>query len=256
MRWVIVDDASTDGTAHVVRKYSAKYEFLKLVSTERKIGRHFGNKVAAFNRGLGEIDGLPFDFIGNLDADISFGPDYFEKILAEFRSNPKLGVAGGMVNSLTRGKFVSQDVALDSVAGAVQMFRRECFDDVGGYTPLPHGGIDSAAEITARMKGWTVQTFPEFQVLEHRRTGSAVSGTLTARMKEGRLYYSLGYSPYFHFMRCLYRAKEQPMFLGSIAELVGFLVAAVRGEKVVLRPDIVRYLRGEQRSKLKLLLQR
>lgn len=254
VKWIVVDDASTDHTAEIIKQYCADYGFLKIVATERMTGRHFGNKATAFNRGLAEAVGVNFDFIANLDADISLEPDYFENILREFDRNPKLGIAGGMVSSLIRGDFVSQNVALDSVAGAVQMFRRECFDDVGGYIPLPDGGIDSAAEITARMKGWTVQTFPQYRVREHRRTGSAGSGTLAARMKEGRLYYSLGYSPCFYLMRCLYRAKEQPMLLGSIAELVGFLTGVVSREGFVLHPDIVRHLRGEQRNKLKLLL--
>lgn len=256
VRWVIVDDASTDRTAEIANHYCSEHDFLKVVRIKRNIGRHFGNKAAAFNRGLAECSDLSVDFIGNLDADISLERTYFEEILKEFDRNANLGLAGGMVYSLMDGEYVSQNVALDSVAGAVQLFRSKCFEAVGGYIPLPYGGIDSAAEIIARMKGWKVQTFPKHRVLEHRRTGSAMSGTLAARMKEGRLYYSLGYSPYFHLLRCFYRAKEPPKIVGSAAEVVGFLIAAISGEGFALDSDVVRHLRSEQRIKLRLILRR
>jgi biofilm PGA synthesis N-glycosyltransferase PgaC len=256
VRWVIVNDGSTDRTSVIVASYCNQNSFMKLLNVERNEGRHFGNKVAAFQRGLTEVGDVDFEFIANLDADISLEPDYFANILNEFNQNPQLGIAGGMVHSCFGSEYLSQNVALDSVAGAVQMFRRACFEQIGGYVSLPHGGIDSAAEIKARTNGWKVQTFPQYRVLEHRRTGSATSRPLRARMKEGRLYYSLGYSPYFHFLRCLYRAKERPIILGSIAELLGYLSAALTKEPVALQPEVVHYLRNEQHGKLKSLLRR
>lgn len=197
LAWVVVNDDSLDDTGRIVERYAAYYGFIRLINLSRSGGRHFGHKVSAFNRGLSEVQGLNYRYIGNLDADISLGKDYFEKILHEFMQDSRLGVAGGMVSSRIGDKFVSQDVALDSVAGAVQLFRRECFEQIGGYTALPLGGIDAAAEIIARMKGWKVQTFPKCGVLEHRRTGSSKAGPLRARVMEGRRLYSLGYGLFF-----------------------------------------------------------
>ena len=37
---------------------------------------------------------LPFEVIGNLDADISFERDYFEFLMGKFSEFPGLGVAG------------------------------------------------------------------------------------------------------------------------------------------------------------------
>ena len=254
LKWVIVNDASTDRTREIVEHYALKHGFIQLVNVERSAGRHFGNKVRAFNQGLMEVRGLRFDYIGNLDADISFEPTYFEGILNEFAQNAKLGIAGGMIHSRLGEEYVSQEVALDSVAGAVQLFRRMCFEQVGGYMMLPYGGIDTAAEVTARMKGWTVLTFPQFRVLEHRRTGSASARPLAARVKEGRRMQSLGYGALFYFLRCLYRAKEHPKVVGSCAAFWGFLASKLSGEPVALPPDAVRYLRAEHRAKLKRLL--
>ena len=218
---------------------------------EREEGRHFGNKVHAFNEGLARMKDLDFAFVGNLDADITLEASYFAKLLGEFEADPKLGLAGGMVHTTVNGQFVSQEVALDSVAGAVQLFRRRCFEQIGGYRPLPNGGIDAAAEIAARMNGWTTRTFAELPVREHRLTGSTTSSSpLASRIKEGKRMYSLGYGLLFFGLRCLYRCFEQPAFVGSFAALYGYLRSAISRAPRDMSQEEVRFLRSEQRSKL------
>jgi poly-beta-1,6-N-acetyl-D-glucosamine synthase len=251
MKWVVVNDASGDRTREIIERFAREHSFIELVNLDRAAGRHFGNKVRAFNAGFERVANLDYDFIGNLDADISFGPVYFENILRQFEIDPKLGLAGGMVHSCVEGQYESQEVALDSVAGAVQLFRRKCFEQVGGYRPLPNGGIDAAAEIAARMHGWGTRTFAEFQVLEHRRTGSATARPLAARVKEGRRMHSLGYSLLFFLFRCLYRSVKKPVILGSGAALYGYLASALARSPLALPPEVVRFLRNEQYGKLK-----
>jgi glycosyltransferase involved in cell wall biosynthesis len=251
LKWVIVDDASTDRTAEIVERFLPQYPFIELLRVQRPAGRDFRNKVRAFNKGMARLRGLEFEFVGNLDADISMEADYYQRILAEFEKNPRLGIAGGMVHSCVDGIFISQEVALDSVAGAVQLFRKCCFEQTGGYTPLPHGGIDAAAEIVARMNGWETRTFPDIAVLEHRRTGSATARPLASRLKEGRRFHSLGYGFLFFAVRCLYRLLDRPRVLGSGAALVGYLDSAINGKPVALPAEVVQFLRGEQRAKLR-----
>ena len=195
--WVVVNDESSDDTGRIVERYASDYRFIRLINLRRSGDRHFAHKVSAFNKGFSEIQSLKYQFIGNLDADISLEKDYFESVLHEFTHDSQLGIAGGMVSSRIGDRFISQNVALDSVAGAVQLFRRECFEQIGGYLALPLGGIDAAAEITARMRGWKVRTIPTIGVLEHRRTGSSKAGPLGARVREGRRLYSLGYGLFF-----------------------------------------------------------
>jgi glycosyltransferase involved in cell wall biosynthesis len=254
LKWVIVNDASTDDTRKVVERHVKEHGFIQLLNVERAAGRHFGNKVRAFNLGAAQVAGLQFDFIGNLDADISFAPDYFEQLLGRFDESSHLGIGGGMVHTLIDGNFVSQEVALDSVAGAVQLFRWKCYEQVGGYRPLPEGGIDAAAEIAARMHSWSTRTFPELRVNEHRLTGSATARPLASRVKEGRRMHSLGYSPLFFLVRCLYRSLERPMVVGSIAALYGYARASLKRNPTALPREMVRFLRSEQHNKLKRLL--
>ncbi len=251
-RWIVVDDASEDNTVEIVERYRRAYpELVELLHVRRPAGRDFRHKIHAFNRGLERASRLDYSFIGNLDADISLEPDYYERVLRCFEENPRLGIAGGMVETHIDGSFISQDVARDSVAGAVQLFRRECFEDVGGYKPLPLGGVDAAAEITARMKGWEVRTYDELRVLEHRRTGSMGANPIGARFREGVRLYSLGYGFLFFLARCCRRSAERPYVIGSIAALYGYVTAALRGGAPVLGPDVVRFLRLEQRGKMR-----
>lgn len=253
LKWVIVNDASTDQTREIVESHARQHNFIELVNVQRAAGRHFGNKVRAFNTGLERVKNLNFDFIGNLDADISFAPDYFSSLLKQFEADPKLGLAGGMVHTSMGGSFVSQNVALDSVAGAVQLFRRKCFEQVGSYLPLPNGGEDSVSEVVARMNHWKTRTFTEYQVHEHRLTGSATAHPLMARSREGARMYSLGYSSIFFLARCIYRFREKPILLGSCAACYGFFKEAVLWKDKAVTKGFVRFLRAEQCIKLKRL---
>ena len=251
MQWIIVNDASTDGTEEVIRRYSSQHDFITLVNHKRRGDRDFGGKVRAFNQGLTMLQDLDYQFIGNVDADVSFDESYFKNILGKFQSNQRLGIGGGIIYTKIENKFVTHDETLDSVGGAVQLFRRECFESVGGYIPLQNGGIDAAAEITAKMKGWEVRKFPEYPVYEHRRTGTASARPLTAKIREGRRFYSLGYGTLFYVLRCVYRMTDRPVILGSLAALLGFFQSMIRRTPVVLSPEAVSFLRSEQRKKLK-----
>src|SRR3989442_7079497 len=94
LKWVIVSDGSTDGTDDLVRKRAVDHAWIELVRTPERKERDFAGKVNAFNAGYARLKGLEYDIIGNLDADVSFEPDYIECLLGKFVENPRLGVAG------------------------------------------------------------------------------------------------------------------------------------------------------------------
>jgi glycosyltransferase involved in cell wall biosynthesis len=251
LKWVIVNDASTDHTGEIVETYVRNHDFIKLVNRTREAGRDFGKKVYAFNCGLEKIRDLSYDFIGNLDADITFESLYFKNILEEFDADPKLGLSGGIVYTKFRKEFVTYDNTLDSVGGKVQIFRRQCFEEIGGYLPLKFGGIDAAAEILTRMKGWSVRKSFANRAFEHRRTGFADGRLLKTMLRDGRKFYSLGYAPLFYLFRCIYRLKDYPLLFGSVVSLTGYLWSMMRRDPVVLPVEVVQSLRHEQRMKLK-----
>ena len=85
-------------------------------------------------------------------------------------------------------------------------------------------------------------------------TGSATARPLASRAKEGKRLHSLGYSPLFFCIRCLYRIMEKPAVVGSGAALYGYFTNALSRNPWAVSPEEVRFLRKEQRGKLKRLL--
>ena len=250
LRWVIVDDGSEDRTFDIANSAARKYEFVQVVSSRREGTRNFGSKVAAFNAGLEQLRDLAYDFIGNLDADVSFTPHYYEQVLNQFQKEPQLGLAGGIIEELIGDRYVCQRISRDSVAGAVQFFRRDCFEAIGGYIPMKSGGIDAAAEISARMRGWQVRTFPELCVRHHRRVATGRRSLLSTRFHEGITNYVLGYHPAFQVVRSAYRILDRPFITGGVLMLAGYGWAWARQYERLLPRQAVLQLRSEQMARL------
>jgi glycosyltransferase involved in cell wall biosynthesis len=251
-RWVIVDDGSTDRTAQIVEGYASRYQWIELFRMPQRIDRSFAGKVHAFNAGLERARSLEFDVIGNLDADLSFDPDYLEFLIGKFAEDPRLGVAG---TPFTEDD--GYDTARDSfegenhVAGGCQLFRRQCFEEVGGYIPNRAGGIDWIAVTTARMKGWKVRSFSEKRFHHYRTLGTAGKGPLRALFSYGEKDYFLGGSPMWELFRVTYRMTKKPVLLGGIALLWGYVWAALRRVNRVVSPELIRFHRHEQMKKLR-----
>lgn len=252
-KWVIVSDGSTDKTDEIVNKYVSKYNFIELIRKENDENRNFGSKARAISIAYNVLKELDFGFIGNLDADVSFDANYYEKILSEFDTNPRLGIAGGIRYDLNNGKFNKLECAPDSVGGPFQLFRRECYEGIGGYIPSKFGGIDAIAEITARMNGWEVKMFPQYQILHYRATGTAINNVFKQKFKVGLKFYSLGYHPIFQLMRLYKTIKLKPFFLGSLMTLFGYLWGAIRRFPRPVSKEFIKYLRSEQLKKMKSL---
>ncbi len=159
LKWIIVSDGSTDGTDEIVRQYANEHSWIELVRMPERRERHFAGKVHAFNAGYTRVKDLAFEVIGNLDADVSFDDkDYFLFLMNKFAEDPRLGV-GGTPYQQENSTYDYRFVNIEDVSGACQLFRRECFEEIGGYLPLKGGGVDHVAFLTARMKGWQTRTF-------------------------------------------------------------------------------------------------
>lgn len=254
-KWVIVNDSSTDNTEKIIQNYLKKHDFIQIVSIHNSGKRNFNSKVEAFNAGFEQIKNISYDFIGNLDADISLNPDYFECILNKFERKPKMGLAGGIILELQGLQFRRLNYYLGSVSGAVQLFRRRCFEEIGGYLPLKYGGIDTVAEVMARMKGWEVKTFPELEVLHHRRIGySGANNILGIYFHWGVRNYSIGYHPIFFVMKCLFNmVRNKPYILSGISMALGFFWFSIRKVNKTVPDEFVKYFQYEQIQRLRLL---
>lgn len=249
-KWVIVSDASTDRTDEIVRYYSNAYDFIHLLRITEEHPRHFAAQVHAINLGCKYLRNRDYRFIANLDADVSFEPTYYERLLARFDNDPTLGVGGGFIYEKRGKRFQSRRLnSQRSVAHAVQMFRRECFESIGGYLALPYGGPDWHALVNAQLHGWRVAAFPDLHVVHYRSTGSA-DKILHHWFRQGRMDYSMGCGPLFEMVRLGRRIPSKPYLLGSLIRLAGFLYGYCQREPRPVSPEFIKFLRRDEHNRL------
>lgn len=251
LKWVIISDRSTDRTDEIVKQYMSKHDFIELLRRESNDDRNFGAKVHAIRAGIKRLQALKYDFIGNVDADVSFNPDYHERLLYKFHQNPSLGIGGGKVYDYDNGTFKKQLSSLKSVAGPIQFFRKECYEQIGGYVIAKEGLEDAIAEVSARMNGWQTETFPELIVLHHRKTGSEGVSILRSACRQGKLEYLFGYHFLFHIARSLLRILQKPIIIGSLLRTSSYFYYNFKKPKRIVSKDFVNFLRNEEMKKLK-----
>jgi poly-beta-1,6-N-acetyl-D-glucosamine synthase len=256
LKWIVVSDSSTDATDSIVRGYAAKYPFIELLSLEKAHKRNFGAQVNAIEAGCLRLVRLEYEFIGNLDADVSFNPDYFAGLLERFERDPQLGLAGGAIAEEHNGVFrARKHNSIDSVAHAVQLFRRDCFEAIGGYVPLKYGGPDWHAALVARMKGWRVRSFSDLTVCHHRPTGTAETWQRDY-FRQGCMDFSLGSHPIFEIFKCLERVGDKPQVAGALVRLAGFVWCYLTGQTREISIEVQEFLRKEQMSRVRSLYTR
>jgi len=259
-RWIIVSDGSTDGTDDAVRPCAQANPWIELVRMPEHRDRQFAAKAHAFNAGYSRLARIDYDVVGNLDADITFEPDYFEFLLGKFEQNPRLGVAGTpFVEDAARREhhsYAHRFAQLEHVSGACQLFRRECFDEVGGYVPIKGGAIDWIAVTTARMKGWETRTFPEKVCFHHRKLGTGTDNPLMVKYRYGQKAYYVGGHPLWELMRGVFQMRQKPYVCGGVYFIAGYLAAAATRMHRPVTPELIAFHRAEQMARLRRLLKR
>jgi glycosyltransferase involved in cell wall biosynthesis len=250
LKWVIVSDGSSDQTDELVRKYLKEHQWIELLRMPERAQRHFAGKVHAFKAGYERLKDTKVEIIGNLDADVSFEPRHFEFLIGRMSENPQIGVAGAPFREGTF-QYDYRFSNIENVWGGCQLFRRECYEAIGGYMPLKGGCIDHVAILSARMIGWQTRTFTEMVCVHHRQMGTAMQGVLKARFKIGVKDYTVGNHPLWELARTIYQMKSSPFAIGGLALGLGYAWSLIRRAEVPLSPDLVAFVRREQLNRLK-----
>jgi hypothetical protein len=140
------------------------------------------------------------------------------------------------------------------VSGACQIFRKKCFENIGGYIPIKGGGIDWVAVTTARMKGWKTKTFNEKSFIHHRVMGTANRGLLNTRFQYGQKDYYLGGHPLWEIFRGMYQMTKKPFVLGGLNLIAGYFYSSLLRIERPVSPELICFHRKEQMQRLKKII--
>ncbi len=246
VKWIIVNDRSTDRTGEIINKYESKHSWIKGIETKANSPRKMGGQVALMH-GLDSINVNDYDYFIRMDGDVTFEKDFFEKIFKRFEENQKLGIASGVCYVQENGKLVEEKNPHFHTRGPLKIYRKECYNEIGGLDP--NEGWDTIDEVKANMLGWKTQNFPELKVIHLRKTQTA-SGALTGQKYKGRVSYYTGYHPLFALLRSFRVMYKKPYILGGLSMLSGFLEGYIKRLPRVNDPALISYLRKQQMNRL------
>jgi poly-beta-1,6-N-acetyl-D-glucosamine synthase len=248
--WIIVSDGSSDGTNEIVEAAAKAAGQIRLLRLPSRPERSFAAVVHNTEAGVRALACRSYQYIGLLDADLDFQPDYFETLIRRFENNPKLGLAGGVVIDRGRPRDIFPRNRID-IPGAVQLFRRECFERLGGLVAIPEGGWDSLTCAVARMNGYQTQLFTDLVVDHLKPRNISQGGPLQRLWQLGVRDYAIGYDPFFELFKCASRVAEPPFLASAVARWFGFCAATIRQRPRVVPADVIAYVQNEQRRRLR-----
>lgn len=253
-RWVIVSDGSTDRTDEIVKRHTLARHWIELMRMPEHRDRQFAAKVQCLRAASETMRSLDYDVIANLDADITFDPDYMAFLLDKLSGDPRLGVVGTRFTEKGRQIYDYKFMNAQHVSGGFQVFRRACFQQIGGYLPMPRGGEDWAAVTSARMNGWRTQSYTEKLFRHHRPMGTHGQTILKAQFRLGEQDYLTGGHPLWQLFRSAFQMSRKPYLAGGFCLLLGFAWAFMRRLERPVPIDLISFHRSEQLARLRRLL--
>jgi glycosyltransferase involved in cell wall biosynthesis len=244
---IIVDDGSTDGTAEIISGFLKGNPWITLVRLPDRGHRLVGRGVVeAFYAGLARL-AKEWDFIVKMDADVSFGPRYFELLLRRFAQDAELGMASGHTFTIHGSRLVRDRLNATNVSGAIRAYRQSCYRQINGL--VPHAGWDSIDITLARMHGWKTMCFSDLSIVMHRPAGKS-AGWLRGMFRTGAGTHYAGYHPLFALARCIRQMTRRPRIVGGAAYFLGYLARFLQRAKQYPDPEFRAFLRREQMRRL------
>ena len=250
VRWVIVDDGSTDATPQILAEYAAKYEFITVIRRPDRGKRAVGpGVIEAFYAGLECIDIKDYDYICKLDLDLELPAGYFEGLLRRMVAEPRIGTCSGKpyYRDSESDQLISENIGDEMSVGAAKFYDRQCFEQIGGFVrQVMWDGIDCHR---CRMLGWIAVSWddPALRFIHLRPMGSSQQGIWAGRVRHGFGQYFMGTGVSYILVSAMYRLPRPPLIIGSLAILWGYfssmLKRAPRYDDMGFRQFLRRYQR-------------
>jgi biofilm PGA synthesis N-glycosyltransferase PgaC len=246
-KWVIVNDDSTDNSKAIVEEYTRDLSWVTIVDAPEIVKTDYSSRVIdLFNFGCSNITIKP-EFICKMDADISFGNDFFKNILLQFEADTRLAIASGHLHVNGTPEKIDTDQMV-CTRGASKVYRTSFLDEIGGLKS--YQGWDTLDNVTARASNWRVLIVDE--PFEHlKEEGVRVGRVFFRHIRNGYYNGSLPfYFPYF-FIKIVVKVLEPPMFLSSLLMLWGYIKARFAHAKSPYPKYVIDQMRIEQKAYLK-----
>jgi glycosyltransferase involved in cell wall biosynthesis len=136
--FIIIDDGSQDETGNIVRKFGERDPRIILIDQTNQ------GLVKSLNTGCAKARGK---YIARMDADDISHPERFARQVAYLEEHPKVAVVGGSAEYLTDSgilpELMTRPIESAEIRAMLQqhcamihpatMFRRDAFEEVGGY---------------------------------------------------------------------------------------------------------------------------
>jgi biofilm PGA synthesis N-glycosyltransferase PgaC len=244
--WIIVDDGSTDSTSDIIARYAKHHPFIKQIRLPQRSSRNPGGE-HVISYALSSLVLVEIEFIARFDADLILDQHYLANLLAEFRADPCLGIAGGGLYIVRQSSWELEECPDYHVRGALKMYRCRCFCDIGGLTSGI--GWDTIDEIRAWIKGWRTRSFFQYRVVHRRPTGTAIRSSQIYWQRGKAEYYTWSH-PLFVVGKALKLLRDTRSVVNSLSFLTGFIAAYVHRLSRLQDPVFTAARRNQQWKRL------